>query len=119
MQYCKKCLNLSTRPRISFDDKGICNACQWAEMKKKEIDWDRRWKELEKICDKYRNNDGPNWDVIVPCSGGKDGSYVAWKLKHKLGMNPLCVTLIPQLQTDIGHKNLENFKGMYGRGKSY
>lgn len=110
MQYCKKCLNLSTRPRIIFDSKGICNACQWAEIKKRKIDWNIKWKQLEKLCDKYRSKDGSNWDVIVPCSGGKDGSYVAWKLKHELGMNPLCVTLIPQIQTHIGQKNLENFK---------
>jgi len=110
MQYCSKCLNVSTRPRISFNDKGVCNACQWAEIKKSKIDWGKKWKDLALICDKYRSNDGSNWDVIVPCSGGKDCSYVAWQLKHKLGMNPLCVTLVPQLQTDIGHRNLENFK---------
>ncbi|MCK4445450.1 MAG: hypothetical protein KAW56_00040 [Candidatus Marinimicrobia bacterium] len=84
-----------TRPRIIFDSKGVCNACQWAKIKKRKIDWDIRWKQLEKSCDKYRS---------------KDGSYVAWQLKYKLGMNPLCVTLMPQLQTDIGRKNLENFK---------
>ena len=28
---------MSTRPRITFDKSGICNACQWAEKKKKLI----------------------------------------------------------------------------------
>ena len=32
------------------------------------------------------------YDVIVPCSGGKDGSYVAHQLKYFYEMNPLCVT---------------------------
>ena len=27
-------MNMSTRPRISFDDRGWCNACQWMEEKK-------------------------------------------------------------------------------------
>ena len=31
---CKNCLNISTRPRISFDKRGWCNACQWTEEKK-------------------------------------------------------------------------------------
>lgn len=34
---CKNCLNTSTRPRITFDKKGICNACTWSEEKKKLI----------------------------------------------------------------------------------
>jgi len=32
--WCKNCMNMSTRPRISFDDRGWCNACQWMEEKK-------------------------------------------------------------------------------------
>ena len=82
----------------------------WAEEKTTKVNWNKRWKDLEKLCEKFRRNDGGNWDVLVPCSGGKDGSYVAWKMKHELGMNPLCVTLIPQMQTELGRENLENFK---------
>lgn len=106
---CKKCLTLSTRPRAQYDENGICTACRWAEAKKTKIDWNKRWEELEEICDRYRCDDGSKWDVIVPCSGGKDGSYVAWILKNKFDMHPLCVTLKPQMQTEIGRKNLENF----------
>jgi len=109
-RYCRRCLNISTRPRITFNNNGVCNACQWAETKKNKINWSKRWENLEKICDKHRCTNGSNWDVIVPCSGGKDGTYVAWKLKYELGMHPLCVTLMPQFQTDIGRQNLENFK---------
>jgi len=106
---CKKCLTLSTRPRVQYDENGVCNACRWSEDKKTKVDWKKRWKELEEICDKYRCEDGSRWDVIVPCSGGKDGTYVAWMLKNKLNMHPLCVTLKPQMQTEIGRKNLDNF----------
>lgn len=107
---CKKCLILSTRPRAQYDKNGVCNACLWAEAKKTKVDWNKRWKNLEELCEKYRCTDGSNWDIIVPCSGGKDGSYVAWNIKHKLSMHPLCVTLMPQMQTEVGRKNLENFK---------
>ena len=37
LKICKSCLMLSTRPRITFDEKGFCNACQWASKKKKLI----------------------------------------------------------------------------------
>ena len=110
MQYCTRCLNVSTRPRFTFNEEGVCSACQWAEAKRTTMDWKARWKTLEEICDRYRITDGSNWDIIVPCSGGKDGSYVAWKIKHDLGMHPLCVTLLPQFQTETGRQNLENFK---------
>ena len=32
--WCKNCVVMSTRPRISFDERGFCSACQWAEKKK-------------------------------------------------------------------------------------
>ena len=110
IKYCTKCVTPSTRPRITFDEHGICNACVHAENKKKSIDWDSRWNELEEICDKFRIDDGSNWDVLVPCSGGKDGSYVAWRLKHDFDMHPLAITFMPQIQTEIGRQNLDNFK---------
>lgn len=105
--WCKNCLNMSTRPRITFDDRGWCNACQWME-EKKTLDWSKRQVELENLIKKYKSTTG-NFDCIVPVSGGKDGSYVAYQLKHKYGMTPLCVTVRPALSLEIGDKNLLNF----------
>ncbi len=105
--WCKNCLNMSTRPRISFDERGWCNACQWMEEKKM-MDWSPRQKELEELLTKYKSKTG-NFDCIVPVSGGKDGSYVAYMLKHKYGMNPLAITVRPALSLSIGDKNLFNF----------
>jgi hypothetical protein len=105
--WCKNCLNTSTRPRISFDNQGFCNACQWAQQKKK-INWKKREYQLLKLLDKHRSNSN-RFDCLVPVSGGKDGSYVAYQLKHKYGMNPLTVTSRPPLTREIGDINLENF----------
>jgi len=105
--WCKNCLNMSTRPRITFDERGWCNACQWME-EKKTLDWSKRKIELEALIQKYKSTTG-NFDCILPVSGGKDGSYVAYKLKHKYGMTPLCVTVRPALSLEIGDKNLLNF----------
>ncbi len=98
---------MSTRPRISFDKKGYCNACIWME-KKKDLNWNKRINLLEKLLDENRNSDG-NFDCVVPVSGGKDGSYVAYNLKHRYGMNPLCITITPPLPLDLGEKNLRSF----------
>ena len=105
--WCSNCLNMSTRPRIEFDDRGWCNACQWME-EKKNMDWASREKELIEILDRYKSNSN-GFDCIVPVSGGKDGSYVSYQLKHKYGMNPLAVTVRPPLSLELGDKNLSNF----------
>ncbi len=102
--WCTNCLNASTRPRISFDKKGLCNACNWS-IEKKKIDWKSRQKTLKKIIKKKNKL----YDCIVPVSGGKDGSYVAYTLKKRFGFNPLCVTVRPPLESEIGKKNLSNF----------
>ena len=107
--WCNNCLNMSTRPRITFDHRGWCNACQWME-EKKEMDWSARKKELQDLLDKHRSTDG-NYDCLVPASGGKDGSYLAYQLKHKYKMNPLAVTSRPPLSLELGDKNLEAFIG--------
>lgn len=107
VRYCKKCTISNQRPRITFDENGVCSACNFREYKNK-IDWNEREKELVKLCDKYRSKDG-SWDVIVPCSGGKDGGFVAHQLKYVYGMHPLTVTWSPLVPTDIGRKNLDAF----------
>lgn len=104
---CKNCLNMSTRPRISFDDRGWCNACQWME-EKRDMDWSLRQNELDSLLDKHRSSNG-GFDCIVPVSGGKDGSYVAHTLKTKYNMNPLTITVRPALALEIGDQNLYNF----------
>lgn len=98
---------MSTRPRVSFDSAGRCNACRWVEHKKN-IDWDSRSAELGRLLDKHRKNDG-NPDCVVPMSGGKDGTYVYHQLKEKWGMNPLAVTIQPALPLPLGEQNLKNF----------
>jgi N-acetyl sugar amidotransferase len=112
VRFCKKCTISNQRPRITFDEKGVCSACNFSEHKKT-IDWMLREKELKDLCDKHRKNDG-SYDVIVPCSGGKDGSFVAHTLKYKYKMNPLTITWAPHIYTNIGRKNLDNFINIGG-----
>lgn len=105
--FCKKCTISNQRPRITFDEHGVCSACNFAEFKQKKIDWTKREEELMTLLDRFRRDDG-TYDVLVPCSGGKDASYIAHELKHKYGMNPLTVTWAPHLYTDIGMQNINN-----------
>ena len=104
IKYCTRCVNSNQRPRITFDENGVCSACNFADFKNDVIDWGKRDKELEELCNKHRRNDG-SYDVIVPSSGGKDSALVAHMLKFKYNMNPLTVTWAPHLYTDIGFEN--------------
>lgn len=107
LRYCANCVSVSTRPRITFDKRGFCNACVWME-EKKTLDWASRIKELEALLNRHKSK-SKGFDCIVPVSGGKDGSYVAHTLRHRFKMNPLTVTVIPPLSLEIGDANLRSF----------
>jgi len=109
VKYCKKCVISNQRPRIVFDEEGVCSACRYIHYKENIIDWENREKQLQELLDKHRRNDG-YWDVVVPSSGGKDSGLVAHQLKHKYGMHPLTATWVPLIYTDIGYQNFQNFR---------
>ena len=108
LHWCSKCLSMSTRPRISFDKHGICNACTWNKQKQT-VDWKKRRKQLENVLKEVKKNKTGDFDCIVPVSGGKDGSYVCYKLINEFNIKPLAVSINPPLRTELGKKNLENF----------
>lgn len=92
---------------LIFQD-GVCSACRVQELKASRIDWQQREKELLRLLDKYRSNDG-SYDCIVPGSGGKDSIFQSHILKHKYGMNPLTVTWAPHIYTDVGRRNFDSW----------
>jgi N-acetyl sugar amidotransferase len=107
VKYCKKCVISNQRPRITFDEDGVCSACNFADYKAKVVSWEQRENELKTLLDRFRRTDG-RYDVIVPSSGGKDSALVAHMLKFKYNMNPLTVTWAPHVYTDIGFENHQN-----------
>lgn len=121
--YCSTCTRSNQRPHnigefsvkkndlkktVKLGKKNMCAACKyWIEKRK--INWNKREKELKKLCDEYRKSNG-EYDVIVPGSGGKDSIVVAHELKYNYGMTPLLVTWAPNMITEIGKKNLKNWQ---------
>ena len=49
VKFCKKCVVSNQRPRIVFDEEGVCSACRFAEHKKNDIDWEAREQELVEL----------------------------------------------------------------------
>lgn len=114
MRFCKRCVMPDTRPGIYFDEEGICQACR-AEEQKDRIDWDARFKELEKLCDKYRGMNGNGYDCMIAVSGGKDSHFQVHIMKERLGMNPLLVTVEDNFpMTEAGKHNLKNISERFG-----
>lgn len=110
IKYCKSCLLPDTKPGLTFDEAGVCNACT-NYFERPNIDWNSRKIELESILAKYRSNDAEKHDCIIPVSGGKDSTYQVIKMLE-MGMNPLCVTSTTCDLTDIGRRNIENIKNL-------
>ncbi len=121
--YCKKCVISNQRPNsaveykhtkdskkatIHFDEEGICDACRFAERKRRVINWADREKALRDLCDKHRKHDG-SYDCIVPGSGGKDSFFASHILKNKYGMHPLTVTWAPHIYTEWGWRNFQSW----------
>lgn len=115
MRYCKKCTMPDTRPGISFNEDGICSACQAYENRKK-VDWDVRWKEFESVCDKYRgmNGDG-GYDCAIAVSGGKDSHYQVHLMKNVMKMNPILFSVEDNFpMTEAGKHNVQNISEEFG-----
>jgi N-acetyl sugar amidotransferase len=125
--YCKRCVVSNQRPTssiefkhteaemhrtLNIDGEGVCDACRFAEIKE-QIDWQQREKELLRLLERHRRDDG-YYDCVVPGSGGKDSVMAAHLLKYKYGMHPLTVTWPPFLYTDIGMKNFRNWLDVGG-----
>ena len=102
-----------TRPGLKFDSNGICYACIHYE-KQKTTDWNKRWKELERLCDKYRGKNGNGYDCAIAVSGGKDSHFQTYIIKEKLKMNPVLLTTGNLDWTDTGRRNIENLSDEFG-----
>lgn len=108
LTYCTNCVMPGTKPDLSLDDEGVCNACR-SYGRRQDVDWDARKAELSELLKKYRSPNATNWDCIVPVSGGKDSTYQVVRMLQ-LGLNPLCVTATTCDLSGIGRDNIENIK---------
>ena len=114
MKFCKECIMPDTRPGIQFDENGVCVACIH-EKEKQKVNWDERFEELKKICDKYRRKNESDYDCLIAVSGGKDSQYQVYVMKELMNMNPLLVTVQDFFtMTEAGKHNLKNIQESFG-----
>jgi tRNA(Ile)-lysidine synthase TilS/MesJ len=105
MQYCKSCLYPNTKPDLTFDSEGVCNACRAYEARKK-INWDDREADFKDLVASAKNH-SKDYDCIIPVSGGKD-SFAQTVKALEYGLNPLAVTATTDHLSMLGRANLDN-----------
>jgi N-acetyl sugar amidotransferase len=105
MRYCGRCILPDTRPNLTLDAEGICNACR-AHETKPEIDWDKREKAFRDVVEHSKSR-SKSYDCLIPVSGGKDSTWQTVKCLE-YGMTPLAVTWKTPARTEVGARNLAN-----------
>ena len=107
ISYCSRCLYPSTKPDLWFRN-GICGACHSFDQRL-QYDWTTGRGVFSELLKANKKN--PQYDCIVPVSGGKDSTYQVWRVLQE-GFNPLCVTAPTDQLTDLGRANIENLKSL-------
>ena len=54
IKYCCNCVYPETKPDLTFDEDGVCDACRFANVKDA-TDWDSRRKELVEVFNKFKS----------------------------------------------------------------
>ena len=114
IKFCNECIMPNSRPRIVFNEEGICNACLHSKKKEK-INWNERKLEFLELVNKIKFDTKKNnrlYDCVVPWSGGKDSTSIAIKLKFEFGLNPLLVTFSPLIVNECGNNNRNELSKM-------
>ena len=78
-----KHLKEKSKQTTFFNKEGVCDACNWSKIKKNEIDWEEREKELINLLDSTEVK-MVIMIVIVPSSGGKKTTICGTYFKRKI-----------------------------------
>jgi N-acetyl sugar amidotransferase len=106
MQYCSKCILPDSRPGISIESNGICNACNNFSSTKNHIDFTSRELQFQEVV-KNAKRKSNGYDCLIPVSGGKDSTWQVVKCLE-YGLNVLAVTWRTPGRTAVGQENLDN-----------
>lgn len=105
MKYCSTCCMPDTKPGVVLDERGRCNGCRASDIKRN-VDWQKRWSELEELVAEIKSQKRSTYDCLVPVSGGKDSWNQAFVMAKTFGLKVLCATMGSHLPTEEGINNL-------------
>ena len=93
-QVCSRCVMDETVPRIRFDEKGVCNFCDFHDILENEYSLENpdTRKCLDAIyASAIEQGKGKKYDCVVGVSGGRDSSYLLYHLVREAGLRCLTV----------------------------
>ena len=100
MKRCSRCIAPETYPRISFDEQGVCSLCSQRPPARRRLG-------QEALLDRIRSVPrGPEFDCVIPLSGGKDSTYILYRATRDLGLRAIAVNHDAGYQSDIARANV-------------
>ena len=107
-QICTRCIYDETIPRITFDDKGVCNYCRLHEQMDREYPTGPEGRKILEEMAANMRRDGKNkkYDVVIGVSGGCDSSYML-HLARELGLRPLAAHFDNTWNSTIAVENIK------------
>ena len=117
MRYCTECLQPDTRPNTTFNQEGICPACEFSKKNIsnpwKKQKWDLSIEAFKNYIREYLV-DQEGYNCCLGVSGGKDSTRQALFARDILGLKPklVCLSFPPELMTVTGAKNLANLSNL-------
>lgn len=118
MKHCVRCVLPSTYKTITFDSDGVCNYCNaYEQLKGKLTDYPRLQSLLDSRLEAFRGKQ--EYDCLVGLSGGKDSSYVAYRMARHHGLKTLAITFDNGWLTDYGRTNIARIVEALGIDHEY
>ena len=117
MRYCTECLQPDTRPNTTFNQEGICPACEFSKKSIsnpwKKQKWDLSVHAFKSYIQEYLI-DQEGYNCCLGVSGGKDSTRQALFARDILGLKPklVCLSFPPELMTVTGARNLANLSNL-------
>lgn len=107
VKMCARCLYDSETPKISFNEKGVCNYCDLYDSLKLQFPGGQNGEdEFQKIVDDIkRAGRNKKYDCVVGVSGGVDSSYLVYKM-IQYGLRPLAVHYDNTWNYSVANENI-------------
>jgi amino acid adenylation domain-containing protein/non-ribosomal peptide synthase protein (TIGR01720 family) len=104
---CGRCLLTTNHPGVQVDGSGICNVCRQFDAYGAEIrDYFRPFDEFKAVLEQARQTSQSEYDCLLLYSGGKDSSYVLYRLVE-MGLKVLAYTFDNGFISAAAFKNIE------------
>ena len=98
-------------PKISFNEKGVCNHCHsyYTSGKYRMVSENDRETSLNSLKNQIKNGSPKSkYNCIIGVSGGVDSTYVAYYVKNVLGLKPLAIHVDNGWNSNLANENIEN-----------